>query len=54
MTGWDILDFYSELVKSGYIKHLHGHYGRQVKHLMDEGVMDEQGNIVDTSKLTLL
>ena len=54
MTGWEILDFYSELVKSGYIKQLQGHYGRQVRHLMDEGVMDEQGNIVDTSKLTLL
>lgn len=54
MTGWEILDFYSELVKSGYINQLQGHYGRQVKHLMDEGVMDEQGNIVDTSKLTLL
>lgn len=54
MTGWEILDFYSELVKSGYINKLQGHYGRQVRHLMDEGVMDEQGNIVDTSKLTLL
>lgn len=54
MTGWDILDFYSELVKGGHILHLQGHYGRQVKHLIDEGVMDEKGNIIDTSKLTLL
>jgi hypothetical protein len=50
-TTWDILEMYAELIKTGMILGLQGTYQREARHLIDEGIIDQNGNIIDTSKL---
>jgi len=42
----DILVLFSELIKSGTINHLQGHYGRNAAHMIEAGYLDWNGNIL--------
>lgn len=45
MSDENAVKLFSELVKSGMVWTLQGHYGRTAKALMDSGVLDENGKI---------
>ena len=51
--GWEVLDLYADLIKTGMILNLQGTYQREARHLIEEGIIDQNGNIIDTSKLNL-
>lgn len=40
------LELFSELVKTGLVWTLQGHYGRNAATLIKNGYLDEQGNIL--------
>lgn len=41
-----ILDLFSELIKTGQVWKLQGHYGRQAKMMIDEGYISKTGKIL--------
>ena len=51
--GWEVLALYAALIKTGMILNLQGTYQREARHLIEEGIRDQNGNIIDTSKLNL-
>ena len=51
--GWEVLDLYADLINTGMILNLQGTYQREARHLIEEGIIDQNGNIIDTSKLNL-
>lgn len=46
MSNSEILEFFSELVRTGLINSLQGSYGRAARRFMDAGYLDTQGNIL--------
>lgn len=52
--GWEVLDMYADLIKTGMILNLQGTYQREARHLIEEGIIDQHGNIIDTSKLNAI
>lgn len=42
----EVIEFFSELIKTGQAWTLQGSYGRYAKCLIDEGYLDQQGNIL--------
>ncbi len=45
MTAEDMLLLFSELVKTGQAWTLQGHYGRTANHLIEMGILTEDGDI---------
>ena len=45
LTDQEFVYFFSELVKSGLVWNLQGHYGRTAAALIDEGYIDREGNV---------
>lgn len=41
-----IIEMFSELLRSGTLEHLQGHYGSAARCLIDGGILDEHGNIL--------
>ena len=55
MSDKEMVEFFSELVKSGHAWTLQGHYGRTAMNLIENGVMDREGNIlIDIDNLEVL
>mgnify|MGYP000903433249 CR=1 FL=1 len=54
MNGWEVLDLYADLIKTGMILGLQGTYQREARYLIEEGIIDQHGNIIDTSKLNAI
>lgn len=40
------IQFFSELIKTGMISNLQGHYGRMAAALVEGGYLDREGNIL--------
>jgi len=53
MTDTEIIDFFSELVKSGQAWRLQGSYGRMAQRLIDAGYIDKNGLILKYRQKTL-
>jgi hypothetical protein len=51
MSDWEVLDLFADLIKTGMILNLQGTYQRSARYLIKEGIIDQHGNIIDTSKL---
>lgn len=45
MTEQEIVYFFAELIKSGIVWELQGHYGRTASALIREGWIDSEGNV---------
>ncbi len=45
MSDSDTVKFFSELVKSGMVWKLQGHYGRVASAMINNGILDKKGNI---------
>ena len=45
MTEQEIVYFFAELIKSGIVWELQGHYGRTASALIREGWIDSDGNV---------
>jgi hypothetical protein len=45
LTDQEFVYFFSELVKSGLVWNLQGHYGRTAAALIDAGYIDREGNV---------
>lgn len=45
MDDREMVDLFSELVKTGTVRHLQGMYGRQANDLVKRGILDKSGNI---------
>lgn len=45
MTEQDMVYFFAELIKSGIVWELQGHYGRTASALIREGWIDSEGNV---------
>ena len=45
-TTDQILELFSNLIKTGKINHLQGTYGRTAKSLIESGYLDHDGNIL--------
>ena len=43
--GWEVLDLYADLIKTGMILNLQGTYQREARHLIEEGIIDQNGHI---------
>jgi len=41
----ETVELFAELIKSGQAWRLQGHYGRQAKNFIDEGIIDHAGTI---------
>ncbi len=55
MGDKDMVEFFSELVKTGNAWTLQGHYGRTAMNLIENEVIDRQGNIlIDLDELEIL
>ena len=55
MSDKDMVEFFSELVKTGNAWTLQGHYGRTAMNLIENEVIDRQGNIlIDLNELETL
>ena len=50
LSDYKTLKLFSELMKSGKIKHLQGHYGRTAQALVQDGWLDSKGNITSKAK----
>lgn len=48
LSDEDTLNLFSDLIKSGLVWKLQGHYGRTAKALMDQGYIDKTGKILKT------
>lgn len=46
MTTDELVDFFALLVKTGYLWHLQGSYGRTAVDLMKAGLIDDHGNVI--------
>lgn len=46
-TTDQILELFSNLIKTGKINHLQGTYGRTAKNLIESGYLDHDGNILE-------
>ena len=53
MTDTEIIDFFSELIKSGQAWQLQGNYGRMAQRLIDAGYIDKKGLILKYRQKTL-
>ena len=42
----DTLEFFSNLIKTGMVNSLQGHYGRSAQHFIRQGYINEQGDIL--------
>jgi hypothetical protein len=45
MTEQEMVYFFAELIKSGIVWELQGHYGRTASALIREGWIDSEGNV---------
>lgn len=45
LNNQEVVQLYSDLIKSGMINSLQGHYGRFAATLIQHGYLDKQGNI---------
>jgi hypothetical protein len=45
MTEQEMVYFFAELIKSGIVWKLQGHYGRTASALIREGWIDSEGNV---------
>ena len=45
MSHDEILDFFAELVKTGFINALQGHYQRTAYDLIEQGIISEDGEV---------
>jgi len=43
----DTLNLFAELIRTGDILSLQGHYQRTARHLINEGILDADGNITE-------
>lgn len=46
MTADELVDFFALLVKTGYVWHLQGSYGRTAAGLIEAGLIDKKGNVL--------
>lgn len=51
MSDKDMVNGFAELTKSGAVWKLQGAYGRVAKLLIDDGIIDKQGNILNKEYL---
>ena len=45
MSHDEILDFFAELVETGFINALQGHYQRTAHDLIEQGIISEDGEV---------
>ena len=53
MTDTEIIEFFSELVKTGLVWTLQGNYGRMATRLIDAGYINKNGLILKYQQKTL-
>jgi hypothetical protein len=51
LHGFDVLEMYADLIKTGHILHLQGTYQRQARSFIEDGIINQSGEIIDTDIL---
>ena len=51
LHGFDVLVMYADLIKTGDILHLQGAYQRQARSFIEDGIINQSGEIIDTDIL---
>jgi hypothetical protein len=48
LHGFGVLEMYANLIKTGDILHLQGAYQRQARAFIEEGIINQSGEIINT------
>ena len=51
LQGFDVLELYADLIKTGTILHLQGSYQRQARSFIEDGIINQSGEIINTDIL---
>jgi hypothetical protein len=51
LHGFDVLEMYADLIKTVNILHLQGTYQRQARSFIEDGIINQSGEIIDTDIL---
>ena len=54
LQGFDVLELYANLIKTGTILHLQGSYQRQARSLIEDGIINQSGEIINTDILNII
>jgi len=54
LQGLDVLELYADLIKTGTILGLQGSYQRQARSFIEDGIINQSGEIINTDILNII